>query len=97
MSMLSLTGQVLNVLEVPKGTKKDGTAFGGYHQVQLLCEEPLKNGELRMQLFTLSTETPDAFQDAVGRSVTVPVGVFAKGGSIHFYMLKTPHRAGEAG
>lgn len=88
MSMLTLNGQVMNVLEMPAGTKKDGTEYGGYHQVQLLCEEPLKNGEKRMNLFTLSCDDPEPFRKAIGRPVSVPVGVYARGGAISFYLQK---------
>lgn len=87
-NMLTLNGQVMNVLEVPEGTKKDGTEYGGYHQVQLLCEEALKNGDKRMNLFTLSCDNPEPFRKLVGRPVSVPVGVFARGGALSFYLLK---------
>ena len=88
MSMLTLNGQVMNVLEVPEGKKRDGTEYGGYHQVQLLCEEPLKNGEKRMNLFTLSCDNPEPFKKAQGRPVSVSVGAFARGSQIHFYLQK---------
>lgn len=89
MSMLMMTGQVANVLEAPKGvSKKTGEQYGGYHQVQLLCQEELQNGETRMQLHTLSTDHPEAFRAVKGRSVRVPVGAFARGGSLHFFIPK---------
>ena len=86
--MLLLIGTILNVLEVPKGTKKDGTAYGGYHQVQLMCEETLNNGEKRMDLMTMSTDHPEPFAEKKGSSVMVAVGVFARGGTLNFYMQK---------
>jgi len=88
MTMLTLHGQVVNVLETPKGTKRDGSEYGGYHQVQMICEEPLRNGERRMQLFTLATDVPEAFKRVLGRHVSVPVGVFARAGTLHFYLQK---------
>lgn len=87
MSMLMMTGQVANVLETPKGVnKKTGEEYGGYHQVQLLCQEELQNGETRMQLHTLSTDHPEAFKTLKGKPVRVPVGVFARGGALHFFI-----------
>lgn len=91
MSMLKMTGQVMNVLEVPRGTKRDGTEYGGYHQVQLMCQEPLKNGESRFNLFTLSTDDPQGFRKAQGQTVTVPVGAFARGGQMFFFLQKGAH------
>jgi len=89
MTMLQMTGQVLNVLEAPKGvSKKTGEEYGGYHQVQLLCEEELQNGETRMQLQTLTTDHPEAFQQYQGKPVRVPVGAFARGGSLYFFIPK---------
>lgn len=89
MSMLTLAGQVMNVLETPKGVnKKTGEEYGGYHQVQLLCREELQNGETRMQLQTLSTDHPEAFKPLQGKVVRVPVGAFARGGTLHFFIPK---------
>jgi len=88
MSMLILQGQVANVLETPRGTNKEGQEYGGYHQVQLLCQEDLRNGEQRLALFTLRTDEPHLFRDLKGRQVQVPVGVFARGGILNFYMQR---------
>lgn len=88
MSMLQMTGQVANVLETPRGTNREGQEYGGYHQVQLLCKQVLANGENRMELFTLRTDSPEEFRKFIGKSVSVPVGVFARGGSLNFYMEK---------
>ena len=71
MSMLLMTGQVLNVLQTPEGTNREGTKYGGYHQVQLLCEEVLQNGEKRNSLFTLTCEEPDKFKKLTGQNVAV--------------------------
>lgn len=96
MSMLLMTGQVANVLETPKGTNREGNEYGGYHQVQLLCKESLSNGETRMQIFTLRTDHPEEFRKFTGKAISVPVGVFARGGNLNFYMQKgaTPKALG---
>ncbi len=88
MSMLQMTGQVANVLETPEGTNRDGDKYGGYHQVQILCQQVLANGEKRMELFTLRTENPEEFRKHQGKHISVPVGVFARSGSLNFYMEK---------
>lgn len=84
--MLSLTGQVMNILETPTGTRKDGTEYGGFHQVQMLCEEHLTNGETRLGLFTLRCDDPGPFEKLKGRPVRVPIGAFARAGTIHYYL-----------
>jgi len=86
MSMLQMTGQVANVLETPKNTNREGQEYGGYHQVQLLCNQTLTNGETRMEIFTLRTDHPEEFKKLKGKHVSVPVGVFARGGNLNFYM-----------
>lgn len=86
--MLLLTGQLINTLEAPKGTTRAGVEYGGYHQVQLLCEEVLQNGEKRNSLFTLSCDEPEKFKKFTGQNITVPVGVYARGGVLNFYMEK---------
>lgn len=88
MSYLKMQGTVLNVLETPKGVNRDGEEYGGYHQVQLLCDEPLKNGEIRKQMFTFRCDEPETFKGRLGKPVSVPVGVFVKAGSMHFYMAR---------
>ena len=88
MSMLLMTGQVANVLETPKGKNREGQEYGGYHQVQLLCDQTLTNGEKRMEIFTLRTDHPEEFRKLQGKAVSVPVGVFARGGNLNFYMEK---------
>lgn len=88
MSMLLMTGQVANVLETPKGTNREGQEYGGYHQVQLLCEQSLSNGETRMEIFTLRTDNPEEFRKHTGKQISVPVGCFARGNNLNFYMEK---------
>lgn len=84
--MLLLSGTVANVLETPVGTRKDGTEYGGFHQVQMLCEEPLTNGGTRLGLFTLRCDDVELFEKLKGRRVRVPVGAFARAGAIHYYL-----------
>jgi hypothetical protein len=85
--MLTLNGIVQNVLHVPARTdKKTGEIYAAKDQVQILAENDLQNGEKRLDLVTLTTEYPDAFRKLLGRSVSVPVGVFGK--DVSYYALK---------
>lgn len=87
MAMLTLNGIVQNVLHVPARTdKKTGEIYAAKDQIQIMAENTLANGEKRLELVTLSTEHPDAFRKLLGRSVSVPVGVFGQG--VTFYALK---------
>jgi hypothetical protein len=56
----------------------------------LLCDETLRNGETRLQLFTLTVDDPAPYEGRKGQEVTVPVGVFANQGKIQFYAAKQP-------
>jgi len=85
-SFLKLCGKVANHLVTPEGKGKDGAEYGGKHQVQLLCEETLRNGETRLQLFTLNTNRPEAYP--TGAEAEVPVGVFVTAKGVQFYEVK---------
>lgn len=87
--MLTLVGQVVNVFETPKGTDKEGREYGGAHKVQLMSETYLKNGERRAELVDLTVDDPRAFREFLGKRVTMPVGVMAKGSSLIFYHVRT--------
>jgi hypothetical protein len=87
MPMLTLNGIVQNVLHIPARTdKKTGEIYAAKDQVQIMAENMLANGEKRLDLVTLTTEHPDSFRKLLGRSVSVPVGVFGK--DISYYALK---------
>lgn len=87
MSFLTLTGQAVQVYQSPTGKNKDtGEAYGGTHHVQMLCEDTLRNGESKMALFTLRTDSPDLFKAVIGREVRVPVSAFVRGSDVGFYL-----------
>ena len=88
MAMLTLNGIVQNVLDVPSKTdKKTGEVFPAKSQVQIMAENTLQNGQKRLELVTLTTDKPEAFRALLGRSASVPVGVFAQG-AVTYYALK---------
>ena len=85
--MLTLTGQVINVLRTAEFVNKDtGEVRPPGHQVQILTENALKNGEKRSELVNLKTDTPEEFKALQGQSVAIPVSAFARAGTI-FYSL----------
>lgn len=86
--MLTLHGTILNVFETPEGVSKDGEKFGGGYRVQIMVENVLKNGSKRMDMITLTTDDPEAFKKLLGRPAAVPVGAFASGTNVQFYIRK---------
>jgi hypothetical protein len=94
MSMLTLNGEVLNVYESPRGVNKTtGETYGGQHRIQIMCQNTLQNGEKRMELVDLTIDDVTPYKDAVGRSVSVPVGVYVKAGIPTFFALKAQKKA----
>jgi hypothetical protein len=89
-SMLTLCGQVVRVFETPGGVdKKTGEAYEGGERVQLLAEIPLRNGQAKFDLVTLSTDQGEAFRELTGATVRVPVGAYSmRGGVVGFFALK---------
>lgn len=86
MPALLLQGTVANVLHVEQRTdKKTGEIYPAKNQVQIMSETVLQNGEKRLELVTLNTDTPDAYRKLLGRPVSVPVGVI---GAVQLYAVK---------
>jgi len=86
--MLTLEGQVVHVYETPTGTTKEGVEFGGRARVQLLGQQWLRNGESKHDLVDLTVDDPVPFRDAMGQTVRVPVGVFARANTANFFHAK---------
>ncbi|WP_249928767.1 hypothetical protein [Pseudoalteromonas sp. S3260] len=87
MSMLTLSGQLINIFESPKGVK-DEKEYGGQDKIQILGEVVLQNGESRNDLITLTTHDKQLFEGLKGKSIRVPVSVFANGKSITYFIPK---------
>lgn len=87
MSMLTMSGLVTHVFKAPKGVTRDGDEYGGNDKVQLLCEQTLKNGESRQELFTLSCDRVD-FEPLKGKPISVEVGAMVNRGNVLFYIPK---------
>ena len=84
--MLNLEGTVKNVFEAPSGKDKEGKAYGGGFKVQIEGLNILKNGEKRIDLMTMACKDPVVYKDAMGKVIRVPVGVFASGKGVQFYI-----------
>lgn len=90
MSMLTLNGKIVNVYESPKGlNKQTGETYGGLHRIQLMCENTLKNGELKIELVDLTVDSIQEYSDKRDQIVSVPVGVYVVANKPAFYALKS--------
>lgn len=92
--MLTLHGQVMNVVEVKARKSRTGDDLPAYHQVQMLCEEPVETGGVRMQLHTFTTDQPDQYRSRIGSELSVPVGVYVKDGGLRFFLRRTADAKG---
>jgi hypothetical protein len=87
--MFTLNGQVVHVFEAPKGvSKKTGEEYGGQDKVQIMGNMPLTNGQFRMELVTLTTDSGEAFGRLVGEQITVPVAFYVAGKAVGYYIPK---------
>lgn len=88
--MLLMTGRVDNIFLQPQRiNEKTGETYGGQHKLQLRVDMPLENGDCRRDIVTLSTSFPEYFRAMIDEFVSLPVGVMASGGHVHFYVLKS--------
>lgn len=86
--MLTLHGELRNVFTTPGGVDKTtGAAYGGQSKVQILAENYLKNGEMRMDIINLTVENPEDYKPLVGKPVDVPVSCFVMNNSLLFQVL----------
>lgn len=85
--MFTLCGQVANVFVQPGGTsKKTGEAFDPRDKVQILGQLPLPGGGHKLDLVTLNVEDARIFQTALGKSIRVPVGTYAIGKTVGYFI-----------
>lgn len=87
-SMFTLTGQIVNVFQAPKGvSRKTGEEYGGQDKVQIMGEIPLENGQSRMDLVTLTTDQGEQLKKYEGRQITVPVSFYAPSRGVVSYFI----------
>jgi hypothetical protein len=85
--MFTLCGRVVNSFVQPGGTsKKTGEVFDPRDKVQILGHIPLQGGGTKLDLVTLNVEDARLFQAAQGKTVRVPVGVYAIGKSVGYFI-----------
>ena len=86
-AMFTLCGQVANVYVQPAGvSKKTGEAFDQRDKVQILGHIPLQGGGTKLDLVTLNVEDARSFQVAQGKTIRVPVRVYAIGKSVGYFI-----------
>lgn len=86
-AMFTLCGQVANVYVQPGGTsKKTGEVFDPRDKVQILGHVPLQGGGSKLDLVTLNVEDARLFQSAMNKTIRVPVGVYALGKSVGYFI-----------
>lgn len=86
-AMFTLCGQVANVFVQPGGTsKKTGEVFDPRDKVQILGHLPMTTGGHKLELVTLNVEDATIFKAAMNKTVRVPVGVYALGKSVGFFI-----------
>lgn len=76
MSLLVMTGQLINTFQTPSGVR-DGKEYGGSFKIQVLGAVPLQNGETKNQLIDLTCHEIDSFEKFTGQVISFPVGVVA--------------------
>jgi hypothetical protein len=87
--MLMLNGRVQNVYHTPQRVDpKTGEVYPASDRVQLLAENELESGEVRLDLVTLKVANPAAYKALEGCLVSVPVGAFPAGKAVQFYALR---------
>lgn len=85
--MFTLCGQVVNLYVQPGGvSKKSGEVFDPRDKVQILGHIPLQDGTTKLDLVTLNVEDAGLFKTAQGKTIRVPVGVYAVGKSVGFFI-----------
>jgi hypothetical protein len=85
--MFTLCGQVVNVFVQPGGvSKKNGEVFDPRDKVQILGHIPLQDGTSKLDLVTLNVEDARLYQQAIGKTIRVPVGVYALAKSVGYFI-----------
>jgi hypothetical protein len=85
--MFTLCGQIANVYVQPGGTsKKTGESFDPRDKVQILGHVPLQDGTTKLDLVTLNVEDARLFQTHQGKTIRVPVGVYAIGKTVGYFI-----------
>jgi hypothetical protein len=89
-SMFTVTGQVRKTFIQEGQADKDTGVMGKPSiKVQILGEMPVKGGDSKDEIITLTVENQKTFEDLKGKCVRVPLGFFAPAkGNIVYYIPK---------
>lgn len=90
LSMFTVTGQVMKTFIQPGGVDKDtGEVAPATAKVQIMGEMPVRGGDSRLDLITLTVEDKKEYDGLKGKRIRVPLGFFAPSkGSIVYYIAK---------
>lgn len=87
--MLTLNGQIMNVLNVPEfKDKKTGEITPARFRVQLMGQTITQQGENKIELINLTVADGGPYKALLGQQARVPVGIFVTGGAAQFYAIK---------
>lgn len=87
--MLQITGKVINVFTQEGGKNKDGAEYEERHKVQLMGEVALPNGDVKMDLMSLTVQDLSDWNEAQGKTISIDIGAFAPSkGSIIYFVSK---------
>ena len=91
--MYQLKGELINCFYMPASEK-----YPESYKVQIMGDQATPTGEVRKEMLTLSATAAqyEALKGRVGRAVSVPVGLFVKGGALHAYIPKNAEIASQA-
>lgn len=78
LSMFTVTGQVLKTFIQPGGVDKETGEVGpASAKVQIMGEMPVRGGDSRFDMITLTVEDQTKYEALKGKRVRIPLGFFA--------------------
>lgn len=91
--MFLIQGQVHKIYTAPGGKdRKTGAEYPETHKLQMICEVPLRNGEVKDELYTMTipggSKQASKLQEAIGTDVTLPVGLSISGSKITPFLVE---------
>lgn len=90
LSMFTVTGQVVKTFVQPGGVDKEtGETSPSTSKVQIMGEMPVRGGDSRLDLITLTVEDKAIYDGLKGKRIRVPLGFFSpQKGMIVYYIAK---------
>ena len=90
LSMFTVTGEVLKTFVQPGGIDKETGEVGPASvKVQIMGEMPVKGGDSRFDMITLTVEDKTKYEALKGKRIRIPLGFFSPSkGSILYFIPK---------